>query len=89
MRGGALFQYKDRNGRARYGFYSGECGYTGFDCQGCMQLYVSDRYDVLIMKALSDRDYTLYTRITKMFLTEGDRTSDDCTKGSAARFAAD
>ena len=84
MRGGALFQYKDRNGRARYGFYSGECRYTGLDCQGCMELYVSDRYDVLIMKALSDRDYTLYTRST-----EGDRTSDDCTKSSAARFAAD
>ena len=78
MRGGALFQYKDRNGRARYGFYSGECGYTGFDCQGCMELYVSDRYDVLIMKALPDRDYTLYTRRIK-----GDRTSSQGTAAAA------
>ena len=61
----ALFQYKDEHERTRYGFYAGECGYTGFDCTGCMELYVSDRYDVLIMKALSDRDYRLYVRGTK------------------------
>jgi len=61
----ALFQYKDENERTRYGFYAGECGYTGFDCTGCMELYVSDRYDVLIMKALSDYDYSLYMRSTQ------------------------
>jgi hypothetical protein len=55
-----LFRYYDREGKARYGFYVGECDYTGFDCRGDMELYVSDRYDILIDKALSDRDYAYY-----------------------------
>jgi hypothetical protein len=62
----ALFQYHDQVlNRYRYGFYLGECDYTGFDCQGSMSLYVSDRYEVLIERALGDRDYSLYRKETE------------------------
>jgi len=62
----ALFQYEDKNtGTQRYGFYIGECDYTGFDCQGSMDLYVADRYDVLIERAMGDRDYSLYLKETE------------------------
>jgi len=62
----ALFQYHDRAlNRHRYGFYLGECDYTGFDCQGSMDIYVSDTYEVLIERALGDRDYSLYWRETE------------------------
>lgn len=60
----AVFGYVDKSNNIRYGFYKGECDYTGFDCRGDMELYVSDRYDVLIEKALSDRDYSLYIEET-------------------------
>jgi hypothetical protein len=61
----ALFQYYDKNTNSyRYGFYLGECDYTGFDCQGSMNLYVSDRYEVLIERALGDHDYLLYIEET-------------------------
>lgn len=56
----ALFKYQDKNGKERYGFYLGECDYTGFDCQGSMRLYVSDRFDTLIEKAFTNEDYRLY-----------------------------
>lgn len=56
----ALFTYVDENGKKRYGFYLGECDYTGFDCRGSMYLYVSDRIDVLIEKAFTNEDYRLY-----------------------------
>ncbi len=62
----ALFRYVDIFNKIRYGFYKGECDYTGFDCQGDMELYVSDNYDILINKALSDRDYNLYIRETSL-----------------------
>ena len=60
----ALFKYKDEDGNDMYGFYIAECDYTGFDCEGCMEIYTSDRYDVLIEKALDDWDYTLYIKET-------------------------
>lgn len=56
----SLFRYVDKYGKERYGFYLGECDYTGFDCQGSMRLYVSDRFDIIIEKALTDQDYKLY-----------------------------
>jgi len=60
-----LFQFYDKNtNEYRYGFYIGECDYTGFDCQGSMNLYVSDHYEVLIQRALGDRDYSLYIEET-------------------------
>ena len=61
----ALFQFYDKNtNEYRYGFYIGECDYTGFDCQGSMNLYVSDHYEVLVQRALGDRDYSLYIEET-------------------------
>jgi hypothetical protein len=89
----ALFEYKDENEKRRYGFYAGECGYTGFDCTGCMELYVSDRYEVLIMKALSDYDYSLYMRSTKldyslyMRSAQRDGTSAKGTSAAALKSA--
>jgi hypothetical protein len=55
-----LFNYLDKNRKTRYGFYIGECDYTGFDCRGSMRLYVSDNLDVLIQKAFTNEDYRLY-----------------------------
>lgn len=63
----ALFEYKDNDGNIRYGFYIGECDYTGFDCRGSMRLYLSDKVDVLIEKALTDEDYRLYFQETLVF----------------------
>ena len=61
----ALFQDRDKlRNILRYGFYLGECDYTGFDCQGSMRLFVSDHIDILIEKALTDADYVLYIRET-------------------------
>jgi hypothetical protein len=60
----ALFKYVDKHGKERYGFYLGECDYTGFDCRGDMRLYVSDETQVLIQKAFTDEDYRLYIRDT-------------------------
>ncbi len=61
----ALFQYYDTNkNEYRYGFYIGECDYTGFDCQGSMDIYVADDYSVLIQRALADSDYALYIEET-------------------------
>lgn len=51
----ALFgYYDDEKGKYRYGFY------IGFDCQGNMNIYLSDRIDVLIEKVFTDEDYRLY-----------------------------
>ena len=62
----ALFQYKDKNtNEYRYGFYIGECDYTGFDCQGSMDIYVANHYSVLIERAMGDADYALYLRETE------------------------
>ncbi len=60
----ALFRYQDEDGNTMYGFYLGECDYTGFDCEGSMELYTSDSYDTLIEKAFDNWDYTLYMRET-------------------------
>lgn len=61
----SLFGYYDNDkGKYRYGFYIGECDYTGFDCQGSMRIYLSDRIDVLIEKAFTDEDYRLYILAT-------------------------
>jgi hypothetical protein len=43
-----------------YVFYKGECDYTGFDCQGSMELYASKNHAVLIQMAMSESDYTKY-----------------------------
>jgi hypothetical protein len=47
-----------------YVFYKGECDYTGFDCQGNMEIYSSKDYSVLIRYAMSIDDYNKYYKDT-------------------------
>ena len=47
-----------------YVFYKGECDYTGFDCQGSMELYASKDPAVLIHMAMGEWDYTKYIEDT-------------------------
>jgi len=44
----------------KYVYYIGECDYTGFDCQGCMKLYVSKNLRK-IMKMAVEKD--IYDKI--------------------------
>jgi len=43
-----------------YAFYRGECDYTGFDCQGAMELYISKSLDTLVRMAMTNEDYRHY-----------------------------
>jgi hypothetical protein len=62
----ALFTYKDeKSQQTRYGYYRAHSNYTGFDCCGMMQLYVSDHYNVLIEKGMTEEDYCLYMKDTE------------------------
>lgn len=48
-----------------YVFYKGECDYTGFDCQGDMQIYASREPSVLIQMAMTTREYEKYVAETQ------------------------
>ena len=43
-----------------YVFYKGECDYTGFDCQGNMELYASRDPNILIQYGMTISDYDAY-----------------------------
>lgn len=43
-----------------YAYYRGECDYTGFDCQGAMELYVSKSLETLVRMAMTNEDYRKY-----------------------------
>ncbi len=43
-----------------YVFYKGECDYTGFDCQGSMDIYASRSTDILLQYAMTTSDYQKY-----------------------------
>ncbi len=43
-----------------YVFYKGECDYTGFDCQGNMELYAHRDPNMLIQYAMTIADYDRY-----------------------------
>jgi hypothetical protein len=47
-----------------YVFYKGECDYTGFDCQGSMELYASKDPAILIKYAMCSTDYDEYMKDT-------------------------
>lgn len=47
-----------------YVFYKGECDYTGFDCQGSMELYASKDASILIKYAMTSSDYAKYIEDT-------------------------
>ena len=43
-----------------YFFYTGGCDYTGFDCQGGMDLWVSASWKNIIEHAMTEEQYRLY-----------------------------
>lgn len=43
-----------------YFFYKAWCDYTGFDCQGGMDLYAADDWQGLLHRAMSSADYNAY-----------------------------
>jgi hypothetical protein len=47
-----------------YVFYKGECDYTGFDCQGHMELYASRDPNILTMCGMNSEDYDKYVKET-------------------------
>ncbi len=49
-----------------YVFYKGECDYTGFDCQGSMELYASKDPAILIKFAMCSTDYDEYMKDTSI-----------------------
>jgi hypothetical protein len=44
-----------------YAYYRGECDYTGFDCQGAMELYISKNLATLVKMAMTNEDYRYYS----------------------------
>ena len=46
-------------------FYTGSCDYTGFDCQGGMNLWVSKKFENIIDHAMSEAEYQLYLQQTE------------------------
>jgi hypothetical protein len=47
-----------------YVFYKGECDYTGFDCQGGMEIYASKVPAILIQYGMASADYEKYIQET-------------------------
>ncbi len=47
-----------------YVYYRGECDYTGFDCQGDMQIYASLTPSILIQYGMTSSDYDLFIKET-------------------------
>lgn len=45
-----------------YFFYKGWCDYTGFDCQGGMDLYASEDWKGLLTMAMGSSDYDEYRK---------------------------
>jgi hypothetical protein len=43
-----------------YVYFRGECDYTGFDCQGNMEIYAHRDPNILIQMAMTSTDYDLY-----------------------------
>lgn len=49
-----------------YFFYTGGCDYTGFGCQGGMNLWVSSEWQNIVDHAMSQSEYELYEDQTKV-----------------------
>ena len=43
-----------------YFLYTGSCDYTGFDCQGCMYLWVSSSWKTIVDHAMDEETYRLF-----------------------------
>lgn len=48
-----------------YFFYSASCDYTGFDCQGGMNLWVSSSWETLVHHGMGSTLYRLYLQQTQ------------------------
>jgi hypothetical protein len=46
----------------KYAYFTANCDYTGFDCQGGMDLYISESKDILIQMAMNETHRKEYTR---------------------------
>jgi hypothetical protein len=49
-----------------YVYYRGECDYTGFDCQGVMEIYASKDPFILVKFAMTSEDYDKYVNETNI-----------------------
>lgn len=55
-----------------YFLYKGGCDYTGFDCQGGMELWVSKRWQNIVDHAMDEETYRLYQMINDTETSEKD-----------------
>ncbi len=60
-----------------YFFYTGGCDYTGFDCQGFMQLWVSESWKNIVDHAMTEKEYNLYVEQTEDPCEDSDEDSDE------------
>lgn len=49
----------------KYAYFRASCDYTGFDCQGGMDLYISESKDTLIQMAMNEEDRKEYNKFMK------------------------
>jgi hypothetical protein len=49
-----------------YVYFHAWCDYTGFECQGGMKVYVSKKLNNLINYAMSNQEYDLYIKTSKL-----------------------
>jgi hypothetical protein len=49
-----------------YVFYKGECDYTGFDCQGNMEIYASRDVTILLHYGMTRDEYEKYVHETNL-----------------------
>lgn len=54
----ALLKLNNEN----YVFFKGECDYTGFDCQGVIEVYISKSLGTLVNMAMTISDYEIYIK---------------------------
>ena len=45
-------------------FFKAGCDYTGFDCQGFIEIYTDHSYQQLLMFAMDEADYKMYVKNT-------------------------
>ncbi len=60
-----------------YFFYTGSCDYTGFDCQGGMQLWISKKWENIVDHAMNQGDYEAYRRLDEPAEEEEDYEEEE------------
>ena len=56
----AIFQLEDDEHGPRFAYYKASCDYTGFDCQGGMDISIARDIPTLIQYCLSEEEYQEY-----------------------------